>query len=373
MTNSWHGVLPVPASKPRKKWFGELPTPTERDPRQGWWGASFSPIAQASAVGLVPDNLRVDAIMSCPPAIATAVALSPNAYISYTGITAPIAIANATVLLPSNLTAGQLLSVPPAIANALGIPPIVRADTLLSATDYAIATGVVLPPEFYVHYLREVPVATASGILLPPTPFSDTLIGVSPADVAGAVALPPTVFWNQDPVTSEYQNNGSFNVSNARLWATHLVMVGVGGGEAGTNGNVITGRGGKNGAWNATIIALSAYPNLTSLNVVVGSGGGSNGANGSATTFTGVGQSFSLSCSGGSGGNQNIIFQGGLGPEDYNYDGVTYPGGGVVNGAPVGSGANGDPPGGGGAGGGIFASGGSGAKGRAWIKAKRVT
>ncbi|OMC08565.1 hypothetical protein [Mycolicibacterium fortuitum] len=171
-----------------------------------------------------------------------------------------------------------------------------------------------------------------------------------------------------NPVTQEFTVNGTFDVAAARAAGyTHLVLVGVGGGETGTNGTFITGQGGKAGSWNNAIIELAAYPLLTTITVTRGNGGASNGGDGTATIFTGNAGSGmpTLTCAGGS-GNTGILAGGNAG--NVTVDGDPYTGGS----GSASAGGAGTAPGGGGAGGNLFGSGGSGAVGRGWIKAKQV-
>jgi len=238
------------------------------------------------------------------------------------------------------------------------------ADAVTSA-----AGGEMASPGISVSYAAQVPTALASGVLVAPGVTSGASDTASSAG-GEAEVIAPTVIWEQPPVLTTFNDSGSFDVSAVRGWATHLVLVGVGGGEAGENGQFLTiGDGGDHGDWNDRIIALADYPSLTSITVTVGNGGASNGANGQATTFTGNGSMPSLSCAGGDGLNPSGSATG-LGPGNHAVDGDTYTGGADRTG---GNGLAGNAPGGGGTGGGIpLGSGGAGAKGRAWIKAKRV-
>lgn len=173
-----------------------------------------------------------------------------------------------------------------------------------------------------------------------------------------------------NPVTQEFTADGTFNVAAVRAAGyTHLILVGVGGAEAGANGSAfITGRGGKAGSWNNVTIDLAAYPSLNSITITRGNGGATNGADGTATTFVGNAGSGmpTLTCAGGS-GNTGILAGGNAG--NVTVDGDPYTGG--TGGVSIGS--AGTAPGGGGAGGNIFnGAGGAGAAGRAWVKAKQT-
>ncbi|MEX3649627.1 hypothetical protein ABFW11_29405, partial [Mycolicibacterium porcinum] len=238
------------------------------------------------------------------------------------------------------------------------------ADTNAAAIP-ATAAASALAPAFSLDYPQVIPAAVAASLALPPTPTSDTNT-TSAVSAAGATALPPTVAWTQPPSITTYTANDTVNVTDLRNSGyTHLILVGVGGGEAATNGSFITGQGGKAGSWNNATIDLAAYPSLTSITITRGNGGSRSGGDGTATTFVGDGGMPTLTCAGGSG---NTGIQAGGGPGNVTVDGDTYTGGARQ----ISGGAAGNAPGGGGGGGNLFGNGGAGAEGRAWIKAKRI-
>lgn len=242
-----------------------------------------------------------------------------------------------------------------------GPVPIIQTLGIPSAEAFGLPT---VAPGAVTIQPSGIPSAEAFGLAtLTPGAVGIQTIGI-PSEEAFGLA---TITDPHDPETIPFTSSGTYNVTLVRGWATHLVLVGIGGGEAGTNGSFITGTGGKAGSWNSLIIALASYPALTSISVALGAAGGVNGADGTATTFTGNGSMPSLSCAGGSGG-----FTGSWNGQDagnITVDGDPYTGG--VGGAGV-SGSPGGVPGGGGAGGPVFSAGATGGAGRAWIKAKRV-
>lgn len=209
----------------------------------------------------------------------------------------------------------------------------------------------------------------SSSQLRTPAAIVDVVVGV-PRMASTATAPTPTANYTLPDLTDTYTANASINVSALRSTGyTHLVLVGVGGAEAGNNGSTfITGQGGKAGSWNNTTIVLASYPSLTTITVTRGNGGASNGADVTATTFVGNAGSGmpTLTCAGGS-GNTGILAGGS--PGNTTVDGDTYTGGS----GSASTGGAGTAPGGGGAGGNIFnGAGGAGAEGRGYMKARRT-
>lgn len=224
-----------------------------------------------------------------------------------------------------------------------------------------IAEAECFAPSFSASSLINVPPMGGSAGMIPPgLSLSARLNGA--VMTATAATSNPTLTFTHESVTTPFTASGTYTIPS---WATHLVMVGVGGGEAGNNGSLFaTGAAGKGGTWANQTIALASYPSLTSLSITVGNGGGSNGADGQASTVTGSGMP-TLTCGGGSGGSGS---QTGGSPGNTTVDGDLYTGGANASG-----GAAGNAPGGGGGGGNAFnGSGGGGARGQVWIKAKRI-
>lgn len=276
-----------------------------------------------------------------------------------------VAVVEAPLLTASAATNGFPYQFPRSFApNGFLVPQLVAEASLPTAE----ASADLVPPAVSLGYSPAAPIATAAAEVPDPTVSSGAAATVPVAE-ASAALLPPAVVWDQPPIgPTPYNANATVDVAALRASGyTHVVLAGVGGGEAGTRGSAITGQGGKAGSWNSAIIALAEYPALTSIAIVRGNGGSSSGGDGTATTFTGNSGSGmpTLTCAGGS-GNTGILAGG-------NADNITVDDDLYVGGTGSASaGGAGTTPGGGGAGGNFFGAGGAGAPGRAWVKAKRV-
>lgn len=245
--------------------------------------------------------------------------------------------------------------------------PIVTSGVSATSIPRMAASGVVLFPTSTSSVAAAIPRMGSSSQLRTPGVVVDVVVGV-PVMAATATAPTPTANYTLPVLTDTYTANASINVSSLRSTGyTHLILVGIGGGETGTNGSIITGQGGKAGVWNSVVLALADYPSLTSIAVVRGNGGASNGGDGTATTFTGnVGSGMAtVTCPGGS-GNTGILA--GQNAGNTTVDGDPYTGG-VSS---VTAGTAGTAPGAGGAGGNFFSAGGLGAGGRGYMKARRT-
>lgn len=316
-----------------------------------------APTLAASAELLAPTaSVTTDDVIVEAPLL-TATAELPNADL--------VAVVEAPLLTASAATNGFPYRFPRSFApNGFLVPQLVAEVPLPTAE----ASADLLPPGVSVHYAAAAPTAEATASLQTPEVASGVSTTV-PAATASARLLTPTVVWDQPPIgPTPYMANATVDVAALRASGyTHLILAGVGGGEAGTSGTVITGQGGKAGSWNSAIIELAAYPSLTTIAIVRGNGGISSGGDGTATTFTGNSGSGmpTLTCAGGS-GNTGILAGG-------NADNITVDDDLYVGGTGSASaGGAGTAPGGGGAGGNFFGAGGAGAVGRAWVKAKRV-
>ncbi|QZE10453.1 hypothetical protein SEA_SCOOBYDOOBYDOO_107 [Mycobacterium phage ScoobyDoobyDoo] len=188
---------------------------------------------------------------------------------------------------------------------------------------------------------------------------------------AEQVYTPASVTNPHDPATTTFSSTGSWSYT-IPFWATHLTVVGIGGGRSGNSGgSTSAGVGGAAGSWNGVTVAVASLGGVTTLSGTVGTGGSPSGNNGAATTCTQLG----LTCAGGSGGSP--AGRSGQDAGNYTFDGVTYTGG--AGGSSAGSnsaGSAGDAPGGGGQGGGsvlfVGQAGGAGGAGRLWVVAKRI-
>lgn len=314
-----------------------------------------APVLAASAELLAPtvSVTTEDVIVEAP--LLTASADMPAADL--------VAVVEAPLLTASAARNGFPYRFPRSFApNGFLVPDLVAGASLPTAE----ASADLLAPTVAVHYSAAAPTATATAEV--PTPnVSSGVAATVPVAVASAELLTPSVIWDQPPVITPYTASTTVDVSALRAAGyTDLVLVGIGGGEAGTNGSFITGTGGKAGAWNSLNINLAAYPDLTTLTITVGNGGASNGADGAATTISGNGGMPTLTCAGGSGGSGAWN---GQAAGNTTVDGDPYTGGSGGTGS---SGSPGGEPGGGGAGGPVFSAGAAGGKGRAWVKAKRV-
>lgn len=181
---------------------------------------------------------------------------------------------------------------------------------------------------------------------------------------------PPPVYPDH---TETYTATRSYTINS---WAAHVDLIGVGaggGGEGETGAG--NGDGGTAGVWNAKTLTVGATGASGiaaggTITVTIGAGGAggpyfTHGSNGGNTVFSwqdAVGTTQTMTCNGGAGGQPSTnLTSWGLGPGNYTYNSVTYPGGGTnaVGGA-------GYYPGGGGAGGAAFQYGFAGASGEAW-------
>lgn len=245
--------------------------------------------------------------------------------------------------------------------------PVVISSALLTAARMAASAAALAPTATSGVVVVSPRMGSVAAV---PTPTVTTQVAIAAPRMAATPAglYVPTAAWTKNPETTTYNTSGSFDVSAARAAGfTHLVLVGIGGGEAGTSGSVITGQGGKAGTWNSVILDLSLYPSLTTITVTRGNGGASSGGDGTATTFAGNAGSgmATLTCAGGS-GNTGILA--GQNAGNTTVDGDTYVGGN----SSVTAGTAGSPPGAGGAGGKFFGAGGAGAVGAGYIKARRT-
>ncbi len=152
-------------------------------------------------------------------------------------------------------------------------------------------------------------------------------------------------------------------------WATHIDVILLGGGEAGTGVVFANGSGGKAGSWRTVTLARGAtIPwGTTTITGIVGAGGTGNGGDGASTTAN-VSGGGTYTAAGGS-GNMGAINPAGEAAGTQSYNNQSYVGGGS-QGALGGAGV---APGGGGAGGGFGTSvGGGGAVGQVWFYAYNV-
>lgn len=393
---SWSDELRQLARTIPRGWFGGPVAQPVGEPPVGWWEAFEALLAvelQPVRAGLLGSHEQMGQLAAVLRA-ATFVGLGEHTQVgqlaavlqparfSATNITdGPIAVTlqpPRAALVGSQQQVGQLGATlrPPTAAligqqiqtGALGVGlrPATVALTGIQAQTGALAT--TLRPASFAGAGGQQQIG-ALAVALRRALFSGTgaqqQTGTLAAQLRAAVAALNGV--NQlNPVTQEFTANGIFDVAAVRAAGyTHLVLNGVGGGETGTNGGIVTGQGGKAGSWNNATIDLAAYPSLTTITVTRGNGGASNGGDGTATTFVGNGGMPTLTCAGGS-GNTGILAGGNAG--NVTVDGDPYTGG---TGSASAGGA-GTAPGGGGAGGNFFGAGGSGAVGRGWIKAKQV-
>lgn len=207
--------------------------------------------------------------------------------------------------------------------------------------------------------------------------------------LASAVYLGSTKVWASfTPGTTTYSTVGTFTYT-IPVGAQYLDIIVCAGGEAGTNGTIGNGQGGKAGAFNinGASFMLGGSGNVnriplttTTLSVTVGAGGASNGADGAKSLVTGTGLYWGFMFSGswypgepnpnifdafgGAGGMGAVNVAGGT-STGATVNGINYAG--AAGGATLGT--AGAAPGGGGAGGGFGGQGGKGGDGRVWIRA----
>lgn len=358
-----------------------LPASGESFPHQFPWQFSGPGATLSAKAELLTPSVGVGPVPAAAPALAaSAELLAPTVNVTTEDVIVEVPLLTASAEMPtadlvavvevplltaSAATNGFPYQFPRSFApNGFLVPDLVAEASLPTAE----ASADLLSPTVSLGYSPVPPIVTAAAEVLSPTVTAGAAASV-PMATASASLLPPTVVWDQPPIgPTPYTANATVDVAALRASGyTHLVLVGVGGAEAGTSGTFITGQGGNAGSWNNAIIELAAYPLLTTINIVRGNGGSSSGGDGTATTFTGNSGSGmpTLTCAGGS-GNTGILAGGNAG--NVTVDGDPYTGG---TGSASAGGA-GSEPGGGGAGGNFFGAGGAGAPGRAWVKAKRV-
>jgi hypothetical protein len=205
--------------------------------------------------------------------------------------------------------------------------------------------------------------------------------------LASAVYLGSTKVWASfTPGTTTFSTVGT-STYTIPAGAQYLDIIVCSGGEAGTNGTLGNGQGGKAGVFNGGTFILGGSGNVnriplttTTLSVVVGAGGASNGADGAKSSVTGTGLYWGFLFSGtwypgepspsifdamGGAGGMGVVNVAGGTSTGSTVSGINYAGG--AGGVTLGT--AGAAPGGGGAGGGFGGAGGKGGDGRVWIRA----
>lgn len=174
---------------------------------------------------------------------------------------------------------------------------------------------------------------------------------------------PPLGYPRVEPATFDVAGGYTYNIPS---WCTHIDVILLGGGEAGTGIGFGNGSGGQAGNWAvATLVRGNDIPwGVTSITGTVGAGGTGNGGPGADTTATFSGGG-TYTGTGGT-GNMGAVNPGGEAAGSQTYNDQSYVGGGGQGSL----GNAGVAPGGGGAGGGFGAGvGGVGARGQAWFYA----